>query len=212
MGQFLHHYETENAFSVAYNGSDYREPWVSLTEDQTVGSHVDYNKGPLIERIWERYGNQNPYPALVAVVDGGYSADNLFMLGTRAQVTAGTVANVSIYDNFVVKQFTGQEQGLKFVGPYELKDSDLVSTADSIALVFLWSDATPLDVTPNYEGCEPCSLDPCSTLQVRLQESQWGQQPGWYEQGNWCYASGNSGTGFCALINGTKYVYFMYSD
>ena len=48
MGQYLHHYETENAFSAAYNGSDYHEPWVSFTDELgTEGEeHVDYNKRP----------------------------------------------------------------------------------------------------------------------------------------------------------------------
>ena len=44
MGQYLHHYETENAFNTAYNGSDYHEPWVSYTDETEGQEHVDYNK------------------------------------------------------------------------------------------------------------------------------------------------------------------------
>ena len=44
MGQYLHHYETENAFNAAYNGNDYHEPWVSYTDETEGQEHVDYNK------------------------------------------------------------------------------------------------------------------------------------------------------------------------
>jgi len=41
MGQYLHLFETEAQFDAAYNGENYLEPWVSLTEDV---DRVDYNK------------------------------------------------------------------------------------------------------------------------------------------------------------------------
>lgn len=33
MGKYLHHYETESAFTATYNGEDYIEPWVSYTNE-----------------------------------------------------------------------------------------------------------------------------------------------------------------------------------
>lgn len=47
MGKYLHHYETESAFTAAYNGEDYLEPWVSYTDETEGQEHVDYNKQPV---------------------------------------------------------------------------------------------------------------------------------------------------------------------
>ena len=58
MAKYLHLFDSENAFQSAYNGEDYEEPWVSLTEDQSVGDHVDYNK----VAIWlDLTGLERPY-------------------------------------------------------------------------------------------------------------------------------------------------------
>ena len=47
MGKYLHHYETESAFTAAYNGEEYLEPWVSYTDETEGEEHVDYNKQPV---------------------------------------------------------------------------------------------------------------------------------------------------------------------
>ena len=44
MGKYLHLFNTETAFTSAYNGSDYLEPWVSYTDETQGQEHVDYNK------------------------------------------------------------------------------------------------------------------------------------------------------------------------
>ena len=41
MGKYLHLFETTSAFTEAYNGEEYIEPWVSYTREN---GHVDYNK------------------------------------------------------------------------------------------------------------------------------------------------------------------------
>jgi hypothetical protein len=52
MGKYLHLFDTESAFTAAYNGNDYLEPWVSYTDETEGQEHVDYNKSefpPCIE-------------------------------------------------------------------------------------------------------------------------------------------------------------------
>lgn len=44
MAQYLHLYGSESAFNAEYNGEDYREPWVSYTNDNASTEHVNYNK------------------------------------------------------------------------------------------------------------------------------------------------------------------------
>ena len=44
MGKYLHYFETESAFTDAYNGESYIEPWVSYTDETDGEEHVDYNK------------------------------------------------------------------------------------------------------------------------------------------------------------------------
>ena len=48
--KYLHLFDTESAFTEAYNGSDYHEPWVSYTDETEGQEHVDYNKVPV--DIW----------------------------------------------------------------------------------------------------------------------------------------------------------------
>ena len=70
MGQYLHLYESESAFTNDYNGEYYHEPWVSLTKQN---GDVNYNKRPLIERVWELAGNSGfPLPPKVMVFNGSY--------------------------------------------------------------------------------------------------------------------------------------------
>ena len=45
MESYIHLYETNSEFTAAYNGPDYKEPWLSLTEE---GMKVNYNKPKLI--------------------------------------------------------------------------------------------------------------------------------------------------------------------
>lgn len=204
MGKFLHLYDAISAFTQDYNGEAYVEPWVSYTEEN---EHVDYNKVPLIKRIWETYGNQNPYPDLVAVVQmGNYygPADVLLRKGTGVfNVTAGTIANVPVKQNYVVNQYTGEEEGLKFVSASELSDSDIATTEGNVGLVFLWSDDTPLDVTPTGEwGCYKCMEDQCFKLLVET-------------NGTWTPIDSGGCTNdpaFCAIYNNKKYVFFDYAD
>jgi hypothetical protein len=68
MAKYLHKFESLADFNSAYNGSDYQEPWVSYTNEDGETPRVDYNKGPLIERIWELNGNTNPYPTKVLIL------------------------------------------------------------------------------------------------------------------------------------------------
>ena len=44
MESYIHLYETNDKFTAAYNGPDYKEPWLSLTEE---GMKVNYNKPKL---------------------------------------------------------------------------------------------------------------------------------------------------------------------
>ena len=44
MESYIHLYETNDKFTEAYNGTDYKEPWLSLTEE---GMKVNYNKPKL---------------------------------------------------------------------------------------------------------------------------------------------------------------------
>ena len=44
MESYIHLYETNDKFTKAYNGPDYKEPWLSLTEE---GMKVNYNKPKL---------------------------------------------------------------------------------------------------------------------------------------------------------------------
>ena len=44
MAQYLHLFSTESAFTAAYNGNDYHEPWVSYTDETQGQEHVNYNK------------------------------------------------------------------------------------------------------------------------------------------------------------------------
>ena len=44
MESYIHLYETNSEFTAAYNGPDYKEPWLSLTEE---GMKVNYNKPKL---------------------------------------------------------------------------------------------------------------------------------------------------------------------
>ena len=41
MESYIHLYETNDKFTEAYNGPDYKEPWLSLTEENMV---ISYNK------------------------------------------------------------------------------------------------------------------------------------------------------------------------
>lgn len=36
MGKYLHYYDTGSAFTAAYNGDEYMEPWVSYTEQKSI--------------------------------------------------------------------------------------------------------------------------------------------------------------------------------
>lgn len=42
--KYLHKFNTESAFTEAYNGSGYHEPWVSYTDETEGQEHVNYNK------------------------------------------------------------------------------------------------------------------------------------------------------------------------
>ncbi len=44
MESYIHLYETNDEFTAAYNGPDYVEPWLSLTEENNA---VNYNKPKL---------------------------------------------------------------------------------------------------------------------------------------------------------------------
>ena len=44
MESYIHLYETNKEFTAAYNPSDYKEPWLSLTEQNMK---VNYNKPKL---------------------------------------------------------------------------------------------------------------------------------------------------------------------
>ena len=46
MESYIHLYETNDEFTKAYNGPDYKEPWLSLTEENMK---VNYNKPKLID-------------------------------------------------------------------------------------------------------------------------------------------------------------------
>ena len=46
MESYIHLYETNSKFTEAYNGPDYKEPWLSLTEENM---EVNYNKPKLID-------------------------------------------------------------------------------------------------------------------------------------------------------------------
>ena len=46
MESYIHLYETNDKFTEAYNGPDYKEPWLSLTEENM---EVNYNKPKLID-------------------------------------------------------------------------------------------------------------------------------------------------------------------
>ena len=46
MESYIHLYETNDKFTAAYNGPDYKEPWLSLTEENNA---VNYNKPKLID-------------------------------------------------------------------------------------------------------------------------------------------------------------------
>ena len=46
MESYIHLYETNSEFTAAYNGTDYKEPWLSLTEENM---EVNYNKPKLID-------------------------------------------------------------------------------------------------------------------------------------------------------------------
>ena len=46
MKSYIHLYETNDEFTAAYNGPDYKEPWLSLTEEDMK---VNYNKPKLID-------------------------------------------------------------------------------------------------------------------------------------------------------------------
>lgn len=63
MGQYLHKFNTESAFSAAYNGSDYREPWVSYTDETQGQEHVDYNHQPInFPEFWASLGMTGTTP------------------------------------------------------------------------------------------------------------------------------------------------------
>ncbi len=44
MESYIHLYETNDEFTAAYNGPDYKEPWLSLTEE---GMTISYSKPKL---------------------------------------------------------------------------------------------------------------------------------------------------------------------
>ena len=46
MESYIHLYETNSDFTKAYNGPDYKEPWLSLTEENMT---ISYNKPKLID-------------------------------------------------------------------------------------------------------------------------------------------------------------------
>ena len=46
MESYIHLYGTNSEFTAAYNGPDYKEPWLSLTEENM---EVNYNKPKLID-------------------------------------------------------------------------------------------------------------------------------------------------------------------
>ena len=46
MESYIHLYETNSEFTAAYNGPDYKEPWLSLTEENM---EVNYNKPKSID-------------------------------------------------------------------------------------------------------------------------------------------------------------------
>ena len=46
MESYIHLYKTNSEFTAAYNGPDYKEPWLSLTEE---GMTIGYNKPKLID-------------------------------------------------------------------------------------------------------------------------------------------------------------------
>ena len=48
MGQYLHLFDTVSAFTEAYNGEAYQEPWVSYTEETSA---VTYNKPTPAEQV-----------------------------------------------------------------------------------------------------------------------------------------------------------------
>lgn len=74
MGQYLHHYETENAFNAAYNGNDYHEPWVSYTNETEGQEHVDYNKENLVVFSIDNVGITGfSGPGIIDLEDEGYS-------------------------------------------------------------------------------------------------------------------------------------------
>lgn len=50
MAKYLHLFDSASAFTEAYNGNDYHEPWVSYTE---ANEHVDYNKIPIVPLTFE---------------------------------------------------------------------------------------------------------------------------------------------------------------
>lgn len=68
MGQFLHKFDTESAFSAAYNGNDYHEPWVSLVDEN---GQVDYNKHVVVINSLPLYHGNEYYMDIPLVQEGG---------------------------------------------------------------------------------------------------------------------------------------------
>ena len=131
MGQYLHKFDTESAFSAAYNGSDYHEPCVSYTDETQGQEHVNYNKGPLIERIWELNGNTNPYPTKVLIlpVTDCINVQDYGQLVMTAITCCGC--------NFNGYRDLSNDTGATVVDSMEFKDSDIHPNS---MFFFLWTD------------------------------------------------------------------------
>ena len=72
MESYIHLYETNSEFTEAYNGPDYKEPWLSLTEENM---EVNYNKPKLIDFSTE--------PLTFNITSGG--SINWTVLGSSAK-------------------------------------------------------------------------------------------------------------------------------
>lgn len=84
MGKYLHHYETESAFTAAYNGEDYLEPWVSYTDETEGQEHVDYNKRQLVLE----FDTQVTENVMYSMLDDSWSSSTA---GSLYPVTGGNV-------------------------------------------------------------------------------------------------------------------------
>ena len=87
MESYIHLYETNQEFTEAYNGPDYKEPWLSLTEENMT---ISYNKPKLIAIAFDSITWVKDVPAT-----GGTATKENCTFKVYAKYDNGTSADIS---------------------------------------------------------------------------------------------------------------------